>query len=185
MLRVIHPDFPEYFVWEDGTVERAVDSRRYTKAGDIMRGRVLVSGYRQFNLINKDGNRTLIRANRLVCEAFHGPAPSTAHHAAHSDGVKLNNRQENLYWATPKENMADRAKHGTQVKGETAWNQFGRSKLTAAMVAQIRSEYRGERGQVAQLARRFGVSCSGMQNVVSGKTWMHINADPCRARHQA
>ena len=44
--------------------------------------------------------------HRLVCEAFHGPAPSKAH-AAHKDGNPHNNRADNIYWASVVENCAD------------------------------------------------------------------------------
>ena len=44
---------------------------------------------------------------------INGPAPSQKHHAAHRDGNSKNNTPENIYWATPKENIADQFRHGT------------------------------------------------------------------------
>ena len=43
--------------------------------------------------------------NRLVCGAFHGPAPSPAHEVDHIDGDPGNNRAENLRWVTRAENI--------------------------------------------------------------------------------
>lgn len=174
MRKVVHPDFPEYFVREDGFVERRVDSKMYQKAGDLLRGRVLGSGYRQFNMLDHNGRKRLVRANRLVCEAFHGPAPTPIHHAAHNNGARLDNRPDNLRWALPAENMRDRTRHGTQRHGGT----HPKAILTDQAVREIRSEYTGEMGQIAYLARKYGMSHSGMSSVVHGRLWQHVKNDP-------
>lgn len=49
----------------------------------------------------------------LVLEAFVGPRPTPNHDACHGDGDPLNNRLENLRWATKSENQRDRVRHGT------------------------------------------------------------------------
>jgi hypothetical protein len=54
--------------------------------------------------------------HHLVLEAFVGPRPA-GHEAAHGDGDKTNNALANLRWATPKENAADRYRHGTVLFG--------------------------------------------------------------------
>lgn len=45
------------------------------------------------------------RVSRLVCEAFHGPAPFDGAVVMHLDDDPANNKPENLKWATQKENM--------------------------------------------------------------------------------
>lgn len=42
---------------------------------------------------------------RLVCEAFHGPAPFKGAVCMHLDENARNNRPENLRWGTQKENL--------------------------------------------------------------------------------
>jgi hypothetical protein len=54
--------------------------------------------------------------HHLVLEAFVGPRPAGCQ-AAHGDGNKLNNTLENLRWASPKENNADKVRHGTYLFG--------------------------------------------------------------------
>ncbi len=63
------------------------------------------------------GKKYCRRVNRLVCEAFNGPAPSDEHQAAHWDGNKNNNISSNLRWATALENAADRDRHLMTAKG--------------------------------------------------------------------
>jgi hypothetical protein len=46
-----------------------------------------------------------VKVHRLVCEAFHGPAPDGANIVLHLDENALNNRPENLRWGTQKENL--------------------------------------------------------------------------------
>lgn len=45
------------------------------------------------------------KVHRLVCEAFHGPAPEGKNVVIHLDENALNNRPENLKWGTQKENL--------------------------------------------------------------------------------
>jgi hypothetical protein len=46
-----------------------------------------------------------MKVHRLVCEAFHGPAPFERAVVLHLDENALNNRPENLQWGTQKENL--------------------------------------------------------------------------------
>jgi hypothetical protein len=174
MRKVIHPGFPNYFIRDDGLVERRVDGRRHQKAGLVLYGRVLASGYRQFNLRDGNGCKRLVRGNRLVCEAFHGPAPTSDHHAAHRNGVRLDNVPPNLYWATATENKRDSIMHGTAVRGERTVNQHGPAKLTESAIHSIRAEYTGTRGDLVRIAAMFGVYPSCIHKIVSGQTWAHV-----------
>lgn len=45
------------------------------------------------------------KVHRLVCEAFHGPAPSSKHIVLHLNEEPTDNRAENLRWGTRKENQ--------------------------------------------------------------------------------
>jgi len=46
-----------------------------------------------------------MKVHRLVCEAFHGPAPDASFVVIHLDEDATNNRKDNLKWGTMKENM--------------------------------------------------------------------------------
>jgi hypothetical protein len=45
------------------------------------------------------------KIHRLVCEAFHGPAPHEKPIVIHLDEDATNNRPDNLRWGTQKENL--------------------------------------------------------------------------------
>jgi hypothetical protein len=82
-----------------------------------MRPHTMPNGYLRLGLRHEDGTRENIAVHRMVCEAFHGPAPTLTHHAAHWDGNRKNNIPNNLRWATCSENHADKIRHGTTNRG--------------------------------------------------------------------
>ena len=46
-----------------------------------------------------------LKVARLVCEAFHGPAPEGKPYVLHIDENARNNKPDNLMWGTQKENL--------------------------------------------------------------------------------
>ncbi len=151
--------FPAYEVSFDGNVRR--------------NGRLLApiscnGGYFKVNIWGPEG-RYPARINRLVCETFNGPPPSQYHQAAHKNGVPTDNRADNLYWATPLENCADKERHGTAPKGET----HGKTKLTSLAVRDIREKLRS--GMSYQtIAESFGVGPHAIGRIARGETWGHL-----------
>lgn len=74
--------------------------------------RVSSRGYYRVRFTDKD-RRDQPGVHRLVCEAFHGPAPEGKPMALHRNGNPLDNRAENLYWGDAFDNMRDAIGHGT------------------------------------------------------------------------
>jgi hypothetical protein len=50
--------------------------------------------------------------HRLLCIAFHGDPPTPTHQARHLNGVRTDNRVDNLAWGTPSQNVQDMLRHG-------------------------------------------------------------------------
>lgn len=50
----------------------------------------------------------------LICEAFHGPKPFPNYECCHNNGIRHDNRAENLRWDSHSGNMMDMEKHGTR-----------------------------------------------------------------------
>jgi hypothetical protein len=101
---------------------------------------------------------------RLVCEAFHGKAPSPQHHAAHLDGDQNNNRATNLAWTTPAENNGHKRAHGTMPLGE----RVGASKLRREQVLDIAHN---RSLSIQQAAKTHGVSDRTAGDIRRGLYW--------------
>ena len=168
-------DFPCYEVSRTGFVRRIAASG-HARSGDhrnslpyVLKLGVSSNGYYSVFLCqNGKGVRKTI--SRLVLEAFSGKPPTSLHQAAHRNGVRTDNRLENLYWATVQENHNDKRRHGTMARGE----KIHQSKLTANKVIDLRASY--ARGGISQraLAQEFGVSQAVVHRIVTRAVWKHI-----------
>lgn len=127
--------------------------------------------------VRKDGygRATVDKRSRCVhviaCEAVHGPRPPKME-AAHSCNNKRCFNPRHLRWATHTENAQDRTLHGTQRRGEL----IPGVKLTEEQVLQIRRAF-ASGVRPAPLARRYGVSISGICCIVHGRNWKHLPID--------
>lgn len=164
---VLAPGFPSYDVSSHGRVRRRT-SVTSGKAGHILNGSVTHSGYLNVRL-SQDGRMYNVRPNRLACEAFHGPAPTKLHHAAHKDSDRRNNRCDNLYWADKFQNEADKDAIG----GRPVGSQHLLAKLDERKVQEMRARWRaGE--TYARMAVDYGVSAGSLWSILTGKSWRHV-----------
>lgn len=163
--------FPGYRIGNDGSVWSL--RRKNGRPADVWRELkpvALTTGYRCVTLYLPKANQRAI--HRLVLEAFIGPCP-TGMEGCHNDGDQSNNHLGNLRWDTYKNNQADRAKHGTDHRGE----KNSRSKLTdAAVVAAIGELSRGL--TLKEVSQRHGVSHHTIWSVARGISWRHIPRSP-------
>lgn len=156
---------PDYEISEDGFVRR-ITAGKTRPLGHMPKGR-LDQKYRKFKLMMPDGTKKTIGAHRLVCEAWHGPPPPGGQ-VAHWDGNRTNNHFRNLRWTTTSGNSADRVRHRS-LHGECN----GRAVVNDTIVRRVRFLYTGRRGQIAKLARRFGLSHSAMSDICHRRHWEH------------
>jgi hypothetical protein len=125
-------------------------------------------GYYRYGLSNGKKTHTFF-VHHLVLNAF-GPPRGEGQICRHLDGVRTNNRIENLKWGTLEENCMDAFIHGTMPKGE----RHGCAKLREAEVQQIKKNYKRTSGRASncrELAIKYGVSRSTIQRIVFGKNW--------------
>lgn len=64
-------------------------------------------------VLYKNNKRKEFLIHRLVCEAFNGKCPNGKSIVNHKNGIKKDNRPENLEWSTPKDN----ANHSIKILG--------------------------------------------------------------------
>lgn len=67
-------------------------------------------------VLSVDGKSRTFNTHRIVAEAFLGPSNGLI--CCHNNGIKTDNRSDNLRWATQKENIGDKLSHGTMAMGE-------------------------------------------------------------------
>ena len=124
--------------------------------------RKVSDGYIGYTLARKGVNRQVL-AHRLVLEAFDGPCPE-GYQGCHKNGDPSDNRIENLYWGTPRDNGADATRHG-RTRARAA-------KLTEDQVRIIRGKYGDTPAR--DLAERFGVTVPNIHYIGKRQMWKHV-----------
>lgn len=100
-MESIEPHMIEGEEWRailDGRTQVSSFGRYRSKFGIVSRPRVSQEGYVSVHIEKK-----LRRLHTLICEAWHGPKPTPNHTVDHINGIRSDNRPENLRWATRRE----------------------------------------------------------------------------------
>lgn len=133
-------------------------------------------GYLKIRIILKDGGKASRRSHRVVLEAFVGPRPEGCE-ARHLNGIRTDNRAENLQWGTPQQNFNDRRRHGTVVTRETSrWRRLSEDNVRHA-VELFKS---GE--MIKDIASVLGVDASHVSKILRGQEWSGVADAPLAGR---
>jgi predicted XRE-type DNA-binding protein len=111
-----------------------------------------------------NNKQTIVKPHRLVLTAFIGKCPKGME-GCHNDGNPFNNHIDNLRWDTPKNNHADKVKHGTTNRGEKC----AKAKLTIEQVNAIRQDNRLQK----EIAKEYGVQQSLVSRIKNNVRWQH------------
>lgn len=111
-----------------------------------------------------DGKRVVRIVHRLVAQMFI-PNPENKPEVNHINGIKIDNRVENLEWVTESENKRHAYATGLNGTGEKHWN----SKLTNEQAVFIRNN--PDNLTQNELAEMFGVNITRISAVQRGKTY--------------
>lgn len=153
-----------------------VSKDRYKKRKQteiFIKGRVLKQsldswGYKQVSLY-KDANKKSYKVHRLIAAAFI-PNPENKPCINHKNGIKTDNRVENLEWCTDKENFNHAIENNLIVNhGEN--NKF--SKLTDEKIKEI-FKLRDYGMTHYEISKKFKVSRPVISNILSRKYWKHV-----------
>jgi hypothetical protein len=151
-----------------------VYSLNYNKTGERRKLKLnkKASGYNQIKLF-KNGKRKYFRVHRLIMLTFCGKSDLQINHI---NGIKDDNRLENLEYCTASENALHAFELGLRFGFEGEKN--GQSKLTKIQVIEIKTELLNyKRGMIAALSRKYEVDPETISSIKKGKSWKHVTID--------
>lgn len=169
-LKII-PSFPRYAVDADGSIY----SLNYKNSGKMVRLKPAISkrGYLATVLLGEDSRYHTVQIHRCVCEAFNGIREYPQFEVNHINGIKTDNRKENLEYCSHSDNILHAFRCGLAMPLRDEDNP--KNKLSNAQVAEIRAfvneakasgkRYYGRK----ELARKYGVSEATIKELANGK----------------
>ena len=141
--------------------------RQSKKNNRVYKGRVLNCtvrhGYREAGLRGSDGCQKHLSVHRLVAIAFI-PNIENKPQVNHINGIKTDNRVENLEWCTSKENVIHAVNNRLRVaaNGESHYN----CKITDNDVREIRNLYVNSKETYATLSKKYNTTPSTIGKII-------------------
>lgn len=142
-----------------------IDSTGRQNGGGLLKASPTKSGYRRTSIYSK-GKKVTVSIHALVALVFIGPCPER-HEVNHKNGIKTDNRSDNLEYRTAKGNTRHAIETGLRSLGKPKPNP---RKLTSEKVIRIRADY-ANGATTRQLAGEHNCSIRYMRAVVSGRVW--------------
>jgi len=176
-------DFPDYEISNCGRVKRN-KSGRNTYNGKILKEQPLNSGYACVNFYINNKRKTKL-IHRLVLENFSPIDNMDKLQVNHINGIKTDNRLENLEWVTKSENEKHAYKIGLKKGHHISINigeKNGMNKLTIKNVIGIKNILISNKyinGEIfnRNIAEKFNISTRTVIDIKLGKTWSYIKLE--------
>lgn len=174
----IWKDVPNYVgIYQVSNIGNVKSLDHYIKSKNgkcLKKGRILQKfktkkGYLQTSL-SKDTKRLNTGIHRVVALAFI-PNPENKPQVNHINGIKTDNRVENLEWCTNKENQIHAVKN--KLSKHNLAEKHHNSKLTNEDVIKVRQLHSiGFKNH--ELAKDYNISRTAMSNILRKKTYFNI-----------
>ena len=152
--------FENYSIAKDGKVFNA--DRDFTE----LKSTKDTKGYLRISL-SKKSKKTTFKVHRLVAQHFI-PNPQNKPQVNHINGIKDDNRVENLEWATAHENNKHAYNTGLNSKPAAV------KKLNEQQVLEIRAKFKKKIVTREMLAKEYNVTPYCIKDVILRKSWKNI-----------
>lgn len=134
-------------------------------------------GYPRARLSSKTSQKS-IHVHRLVCQTYLGSCPS-GWQVNHVNGIKTDNRLENLEYCSPRTNTAHARETG--LKADWQGESHPTAKLTEENVRTIRGLLQAGNLSQTKVAAMFEVSVGNVNHIEAGRRWSHVGNSPTQA----
>lgn len=144
------------------------------KTPKILKSHINACGYRVHRLSQINKNTANISLHRLIAKAFISN-PKELPCVNHKNGIKTDNRIENLEWCTYSQNSRHAYKNGLSVQPDNRGDNHGMTKLKNNQVKAIKELLKhAKHGDQKKIAALYDVSEHVISGIKSGKSWSHI-----------
>ena len=158
-------NFPQYY--SDGS--GVIYSRRRERAkGGPLKTQIINSGY-QMVCLWRDKKPHMRLVHRLILETHVGPCP-VGKEACHNNGIRTDNRKDNLRWDTRSNNHKDKVVHGTSSRGEASSS----AKLTEKEVRIICGLYDNKINTIPELSEMYKTPYGTIYYIVKRLRWRYL-----------
>lgn len=147
----------------------------HTQQPRLVRSRATLNGYLRCGLKLPGERIREVLVHRVVAIAFHGIPTNPDFEVDHINGIKVDNRPENLHWVDRSENQrrayAMGLRHLPTICG--VGSRSRQAKVDEADIAAIRERCaRGERQK--DVAASYGLTQPAVSLIVNRKNWKHL-----------
>ncbi len=141
-----------------------------TRNGRVLKLAISKNGYSRVCIVDYS-NQKFACVHRLVAQAFI-PNPDNKPQVNHINGIKTDNRVENLEWNTRSENQRHSIRTGLKVtpRGDKSIL----SKLKESEVVEIRRLLKETNLMQREIAAKFNIHRSNVSAIKHNKCWTHI-----------
>ncbi len=168
--------YPDYMVSNIGRVKSLARIVNYSNGSkhplksSILKHGYHIQGYPILILFNKKKRNTKV-VHRLVAIAFI-PNPEYKPCINHKNGIKTDNRAENLEWVTHSENTIHAYKNN--LMNPNKGDDHFRSMVTSDEVLAIKQILRYAYIKRREIGSLYGVSRQAISDINSGKNWLSV-----------